>query len=178
MWRTPCNFCQIRQQLITEPSIVDHSTIIVDHTAPSIVDRNTIIVDHTAPSIVDRNTIIVDHTAPSIVDRNTFNNWQEFTKICKTLNHKLPCSSSPYIQNRPNRVCEFCCKHTPLFEMMCHLYFSRYKLFNYKFVHIVKPNVLRLNKDFFFIWVYRKPIFNFTDITKYMISLYLAVRWV
>ena len=34
--------------------------------------------------------------------------------------------------------------------MMCHLYFSRYKLFNYKYVHIVKPNVLRLNKDFLF----------------------------
>ena len=33
---------------------------------------------------------------------------------------------------------------------MCHLYFSRYKLFNYKYVHIVKPNVLYLNKDFFF----------------------------
>ena len=37
--------------------------------------------------------------------------------------------------------------------MMCHLYFSRYKLFNYKYVHIVKPNILHLNKDFFFIYV-------------------------
>ena len=33
--------------------------------------------------------------------------------------------------------------------MICNLYFSRYKLFNYKYVHIVKPNVLRLNEDFF-----------------------------
>ena len=33
--------------------------------------------------------------------------------------------------------------------MMCNLSFSRYKLFNYKNVHIVKPNVLRLNKDYF-----------------------------
>ena len=41
------------------------------------------------------------------------------------------------------------CKHTHLFEMMCHLYFSRYKLFNNKYVHIIKPNVLHLNKDFF-----------------------------
>ena len=30
--------------------------------------------------------------------------------------------------------------------MMCHLYFSRYKLFNYKYVQIV----LHLNKDFLF----------------------------
>ena len=29
------------------------------------------------------------------------------------------------------------CKHTHLFEKMCHLYFSRYKLFNYKYVHNV-----------------------------------------
>ena len=29
--------------------------------------------------------------------------------------------------------------------MMCHLYFSRYKLFNYEYVHNVKPNVLHLN---------------------------------
>ena len=41
------------------------------------------------------------------------------------------------------------CKHTHLFEMMCHLYFSRYKLFNYKYVHM-KPNELHLNKDFLF----------------------------
>ena len=36
-------------------------------------------------------------------------------------------------------------KHTHL------LYFSWYKRFNYKYVHIMKPNVLHLNKDFFFI---------------------------
>ena len=35
--------------------------------------------------------------------------------------------------------------------MMWQLYFNRYKLFNYKCVHIVKPNVLRLNKDFYFL---------------------------
>ena len=33
--------------------------------------------------------------------------------------------------------------------MMYHLYFRRYKLFNYKCVYIVKPNVLRMNNDFF-----------------------------
>ena len=43
----------------------------------------------------------------------------------------------------------FSCKHTHLFEMMWHLYFSWYKLFNYKYVHIIKPNVLHWNKDFF-----------------------------
>ena len=52
---------------------------------------------------------------------------------------------------------EFCPVHTHLFEMMCHLYFRRYKLFNYKYVHIIKPNVLHLNEDFFlsffFSWV-------------------------
>ena len=45
------------------------------------------------------------------------------------------------------------CKHTHLFEMMCHLYFSRYKLFNYKYEHIVKPIVLHLNKEFLFFCV-------------------------
>ena len=36
-----------------------------------------------------------------------------------------------------------------IFEMMRHLYFGRYKLFNYKYVRIVKPNVLHLNKYIF-----------------------------
>ena len=35
--------------------------------------------------------------------------------------------------------------------MMCHLYFSRYKLFDNKYVHIIKQNVLHLNTDFFLI---------------------------
>ena len=35
--------------------------------------------------------------------------------------------------------------------MMCNLYFIRYKVYNYKYAHIVKPNVLRLN-NFFFSW--------------------------
>ena len=70
----------------------------------------------------------------------------------KNLNHKCPCSSSPYNQSRPNRACEFCLVNMlmHLLKMMYHLYFSRYKLFNYKYVHIVKPNVLHLNKDFLF----------------------------
>ena len=38
------------------------------------------------------------------------------------------------------------CKHTHLFKIMCHLYFSRYKWFNCKYVYIIKSNVLRLNK--------------------------------
>ena len=42
------------------------------------------------------------------------------------------------------------CKHTHLFEIMCHLYFSSSKLLNYKYVHIVKPKALYLNKEFFF----------------------------
>ena len=42
------------------------------------------------------------------------------------------------------------CKHTHLFEMMCHLNFSRYTLFNYKYVHIIRPNVVHFNKFFFF----------------------------
>ena len=68
------------------------------------------------------------------------------------LHYKFPCFSSPYIQSRPNRSCVWIlsCRHTRLFEMMCHLYFSRYRLFNKKYVHIVIPNVLHLNKDFFF----------------------------
>ena len=49
------------------------------------------------------------------------------------------------------------CKHTHLFEMMCHFYFRRYKLFNYTYVYIVKPNVLRFNKDFLFYFSYRLP---------------------
>ena len=40
------------------------------------------------------------------------------------------------------------CKHTHLFEMMGHLYSSSDKLFNCKYVHIVKPNVRNLNKYF------------------------------
>ena len=43
----------------------------------------------------------------------------------------------------------FSCKHTHLFEVMCHLYFSKYKLFIYKNVLLVIPNVLNSNKDFF-----------------------------
>ena len=31
---------------------------------------------------------------------------------------------------------------TLLRDLMCHLYFSVYKWFNYKYVHIIKPNVL------------------------------------
>ena len=37
-------------------------------------------------------------------------------------------------------------KHTHLFEMMGHVYFSRCKLFDYKYVHIVEPNVLHFDK--------------------------------
>ena len=33
------------------------------------------------------------------------------------------------------------CKHAHQFEMMCHLYFSMHKWFNYKYVHIIKPNL-------------------------------------
>ena len=46
------------------------------------------------------------------------------------------------------------CKYTQIFEMICHLYFSRYILFNYKYVHIVMPNELCLNKDFFFSFLF------------------------
>ena len=51
------------------------------------------------------------------------------------------------------------CKHTHLFETVCHLYFSRCKLFNYKYVHIVNPDILYLNKDFFFLFSFfsRRP---------------------
>ena len=35
---------------------------------------------------------------------------------------------------------------THLFEMMRHLYLSRYKLFYYMYVHIVVTNELHLNK--------------------------------
>ena len=58
--------------------------------------------------------------------------------------------------NRHNRVCEFSlvntCTH--LFEMICHSYLSRYKLFNYMYVHIEKPNVLYMNEDLFFSFVF------------------------
>ena len=40
------------------------------------------------------------------------------------------------------------CKLTHLFEIMCHLYFGRDKLFNYKYVHIVLANVHHLNVHF------------------------------
>ena len=49
------------------------------------------------------------------------------------------------------------CKHTHLFEMIYHLYFKRYKLFNYKYVYIVKPSVLRLNNFFFFFFSLGAP---------------------
>ena len=42
------------------------------------------------------------------------------------------------------------CKHIHLFEMMSHLYFSMYKLFNYKYVHNVITNVLHMNRYFLF----------------------------
>ena len=43
-----------------------------------------------------------------------------------------------------------------------------YKLFNYKYVHIVKSNVLHLNRDFFFLWVWPdgpdRPLGNLQNI--------------
>ena len=36
--------------------------------------------------------------------------------------------------------------------MLCHLYFSRCKLFKYEYVDIAKPNVLYLNKYFFLLF--------------------------
>ena len=93
-----------------------------------------------------------------------------YFKVCylnqeyKKLNHEFLFSSSPYIQSRPNRVCEFCLVniYTRLFEMMCHLYYCGYKWFNNKYVHIIKPNVLHLNKDFFF-WVF---FFSAANVSK------------
>ena len=66
----------------------------------------------------------------------------------ENLSHKSPCSWLPFIQSRPNRVCEFCLVNT-LTSSKFHLYFSRYKLFNYKYVHIIKLHVLHLNYYFF-----------------------------
>ena len=54
-----------------------------------------------------------------------------------------------------------------LFEMMCHLYFSWCKFFNYKYVHIVIRNALHLNKCFlFFIWRWQQ--FFFSKLTKFV----------
>ena len=44
--------------------------------------------------------------------------------------------------------------------MMCHLYFSRYKWFNYKYVHII-PNVLHLNTDFLILFFF--SLYNVTS---------------
>ena len=41
---------------------------------------------------------------------------------------------------------------------MFHLYFSRYKLFNYKYVHIVITNTLHLNKYFLFSFFFYKEL--------------------
>ena len=68
-----------------------------------------------------------------------------------------------YEKNTQSWMWILSCKHAPFFEMMCNLYFRRYKLFNYKYVHIVKQNVLRLNKDFFFSflsWLYCSIIYG------------------
>ena len=45
--------------------------------------------------------------------------------------------------------------------MMYHSYFRRYKLFNYKYVSIVKPNVLRLNNDFSFLLLVRPIVHTY-----------------
>ena len=38
--------------------------------------------------------------------------------------------------------------------MICHLYYSRYKWFNYKYLHTIKPNVVHLEKDFFYLFIF------------------------
>ena len=89
--------------------------------------------------------------------KNAAGCMQAILSVYKNLNHKFPCSSSPYIQNRPNRVCEFCLVYMYIYinilplSKWCET--SILVGINYlpisKYVHIVKPNVLRLNKDFF-----------------------------
>ena len=63
--------------------------------------------------------------------------------------------------------------------MMCHLYCSMYKLFNYKYVHIIKPNVLHLN---FFIGlaVYRGSLLVLQCIDRgslFVLQCIVAVYW-
>ena len=67
------------------------------------------------------------------------------------------------------------CKHTPLFEMM-YLYFSRYKLFNYKYVHIVEPNVLCLNKDFFIFFSFFFSFFWHLCYAHYVYTVFYQSR--
>ena len=75
----------------------------------------------------------------------------------KNLYRKFPCSSSPYIQCRPNQVLKFYLVNILTFSKwyatyICHSRLSilyRYKLFYYIYIHIVIPNALHLNKIFF-----------------------------
>ena len=60
----------------------------------------------------------------------------------------------------------FVCKHTHLFEMMCHLYFSRYKWFNYKYAHIMN--------QMYFIWI---KIFDFIFSSCPVNKATLRVGW-
>ena len=70
----------------------------------------------------------------------------------KNLNYKFTCSLSPYNQSRPNHVCEFCLVNILTFSKWCAttILVYRYKLFNYKYVHIVMTNALNLNKKKYF----------------------------
>ena len=43
--------------------------------------------------------------------------------------------------------------YLPFRTDVTYKYFSRYKLFNYKYVHIVITNELHLNKDIFFYYL-------------------------
>ena len=58
----------------------------------------------------------------------------------KNLNHKFPCSSSPYIQNRPNRVCEFCLVNILTSSKWCTTYIlggiNYLTISNIKYVYI------------------------------------------
>ena len=75
--------------------------------------------------------------------------------VYKNFNHKFPCSSLPYIQSRPNRVCEFCLVNILPFSKWCATYIlvSINDLTISMNTHF-KTNVLKLNKDFFFSFLY------------------------
>ena len=66
--------------------------------------------------------------------------------------------------------------------MMCHLHFSMYKLFYYEDVHIIKPNVLHLKKDFlFFVFICNHILvkLNFWLKTPCFVCLLLwGPRWI
>ena len=98
----------------------------------------------------------------------------------KNVIKKLPVLLHRIFKVFPNRVWEVSTR-TQIFEMMCHLYFSRNNIFNYKYVHIIKRNVLHLKKiifsiiSYYYRWVTIISYYYYRWVT---IISYYYYRWV